>query len=103
MTPAPKVQGAAAPAAVTEPAQAAPAVVRPVRAPRPAQAATQASRSDPRDVERLFQKGVEHYARGEYLQATAMFMRILQIDPQNAQARKALDRIENKAPRRRTP
>jgi tetratricopeptide (TPR) repeat protein len=47
-------------------------------------------------VERLFQKGVEHYARGEYLQATAMFMRILQIDPANVQARKALERLQNK-------
>ena len=33
---------------------------------------------------------------GEYLQASAMFLRILQIDPQNAQARKALDRIQSR-------
>ena len=44
----------------------------------------------------LYQKGVEHYARGEYLQASAMFLRILQIDPENEQARKALDRIQSR-------
>ncbi|MDE2040597.1 MAG: hypothetical protein KGJ45_11365, partial [Elusimicrobia bacterium] len=49
---------------------------------------------DPRDVARLYQKGVEFYARGEYLQATAMFMRVLQIDPNNGPARKAIERIE---------
>jgi tetratricopeptide (TPR) repeat protein len=87
---------------------AAPQVRRtaPVRTPvrtkpaRPAQAAPKAAAGDTRDVDRLFQKGVEHYARGEYLQATAMFMRILQIDPQNAQARKALERIDRRAPAR---
>jgi tetratricopeptide (TPR) repeat protein len=51
-------------------------------------------------VEKLYLKGVEHYARGEYLQASAMFLRILQIDPNNAQARKALDRINQLRPKR---
>lgn len=55
---------------------------------------------DPRDVEKLYQKGVEHYARGEYLQASAMFLRILQIDPENEQARKALERIDRAKGRR---
>ncbi|MFA6094036.1 MAG: type IX secretion system membrane protein PorP/SprF [Elusimicrobiota bacterium] len=78
-----------APAApVQAAAQQAPAP-RPVKAPA-------ARRSDPQEIERLYQRGVEHYARGEYLQATAMFMRILQIDPENAQARKALDRIQRR-------
>jgi tetratricopeptide (TPR) repeat protein len=54
---------------------------------------------DPRDIENLYQRGVEHYARGEYLQASAMFLRILQIDPDNEQARKALERIESRRSR----
>ncbi|MBI4375001.1 MAG: hypothetical protein HY549_00985 [Elusimicrobia bacterium] len=58
------------------------------------------SRGDPRDISALYQRGVEHYARGEYLQATAMFLRILQIDPSNAQAKKALARIEQRSPKR---
>ena len=109
-TAAPQAQlpGAAAPAAAPQaqlPGTAARAAAAPQPAPapqpaaKPAQPPAEARRGDARDVERLFQKGVEHYARGEYLQATAMFMRILQIDPENAQARKALERLENKAPR----
>jgi hypothetical protein len=43
-----------------------------------------AKRGDPRDVEGLYEKGVEHYARGEYLEASAMFLRILQIDPRTS-------------------
>lgn len=73
--------------------------LRPVGGPaKPArqQQRRKVRRSDPRNVQRLYQKGVEHYARGEYLQATAMFMRILQIDPENAQAQKALNRLKRK-------
>ncbi len=77
----------AAPATHPSPA----AQPKPTAQPQPA---ARGARGDPRDVGRLFQKGVEHYARGEYLQATAMFMRILQMDPNNSQARKALDRIQ---------
>lgn len=56
-------------------------------------------RGDPREVEGLYQKGVEFYARGEYLQASAMFLRILQIDPDNELARKALERIDRRRAR----
>ena len=59
-----------------------------IRKPKP--------RGDVRNVRRLYQKGVEHYARGEYLQATAMFMRILQIDPENTAARNALERVRRR-------
>ena len=51
---------------------------------------------DPAIIQRLYQKGVEHYARGENLLATSMFMRILQLDPSNAQAKKALDRLKER-------
>jgi tetratricopeptide (TPR) repeat protein len=47
------------------------------------------------EVERLYEKGIELYARGEYRQATDMFMRILQIDPDNAQALKALESLKS--------
>lgn len=78
--------------------------VVPVLAPEPVEApvivipaapvrGAAAPSGDPRDVDRLYQRGVEHYARGEYLEASSMFLRILQIDPGNEQARKALERI----------
>lgn len=47
-------------------------------------------------VERLYERGLRHFAKGENLQATAMFMRILQIDPGNVQAKKALERLERR-------
>jgi tetratricopeptide (TPR) repeat protein len=72
-----------------------PAEQAPEAAPEQAAPAVRArGEGDPRDVQKLYQRGVEFYARGEYLQATAMFMRILQIDPGNDQARKALERIQ---------
>jgi tetratricopeptide (TPR) repeat protein len=74
----------------TAPAQAAP------EAPASAVPSPVAPAGDPRDVEKLYQSGVEHYARGEYLQASAMFLRILRIDPGNEQARKALERIDRR-------
>jgi len=85
-----------APAAAEIPV--APALPAPaVRAPQPAPA--EARHGDPRDVQALYQKGVEHYARGEYLQASGMFLRIIQIDPENEQARKALERLERRKSR----
>jgi tetratricopeptide (TPR) repeat protein len=92
--PAAAAPAAAAPAAVPAPI-AAPQVPRAEPAARPAPSPA----GDPRDVEALYQNGVEHYARGEYLQASAMFLRILQIDPSNEQAHKALDRIQSRRAR----
>lgn len=77
----------------------APAAVAPPPKPaEPAQRASPSPAGDPREVEGLYQKGVEHYARGEYLQASSMFLRILRIDPNNAPARKALERIDRARP-----
>lgn len=45
------------------------------------------------EIDRLYQRGVKHYARGEYLQATTAFLRILEIDPGNHRAGKALERL----------
>ena len=85
---------AASTAAAPTPAKSAPAPApAPQAKPRPIQAPPIVPAGDTRDVQALYQKGVEHYARGEYLQASAMFLQILQIDPNNEQARKALERI----------
>lgn len=44
-------------------------------------------------LERLYQSGVKHYAAGEYLQATTIFLRIAALDPGNPKAAKALERL----------
>lgn len=75
----------------------APATVAPA-APKPEEPRRVVPTGDPREIEGLYQKGVEHYARGEYLQASTMFLRILRIDPDNAAARKALERIDRARP-----
>lgn len=76
----------------------APAAVAPAPAPAAAPRRAAAASGDPRAIEGLYQKGVEHYARGEYLQASALFLRILRIDPGNAPALKALERIDRAHP-----
>lgn len=69
--------------------QAAPRpAVRP-KTPKPPAAAA----PDKALVERLYQSGVRHYAAGEYLQATTIFLRIAQLDPGNIKAAKALERL----------
>ncbi len=57
------------------------------KAPRPA---------DPAEVERLYQQGVDRYARSEYMAATTLFMQVLVLDPKHEGARKALDRLRLK-------
>lgn len=52
-------------------------------------------RADPREVERLYKQGVKFYAQGEYLQATDAFLRVLDLDAGNADARKALERLRH--------
>ncbi|MEK7745655.1 MAG: hypothetical protein AAB576_03240 [Elusimicrobiota bacterium] len=68
-------------------AKAPPAAAGPAKAKPP---------SDPAESARLYDKGVEHYARGEYLQASSLFMRALELDAANAKARKALERLKLK-------
>jgi len=63
-----RVRGAGRPAAATEPA-------------------------DSGAISDLYERAIELYARGEQLQATALFLRILQLDPENESARKALERL----------
>lgn len=56
---------------------------------------------DARAIERLYRSSVEHYARGEYLQAAAALTQILSMDPDNEQARKAMARIQRLLPERK--
>lgn len=52
-----------------------------------------ARRADPREIDRLYKLGVKYYAEGEYLQATDAFLRVLDLDAANEDARKALERL----------
>jgi tetratricopeptide (TPR) repeat protein len=96
----PMIEVPVVPATAPETVVSTTAALSPATAPAPAPATKPAPAGDPRDVESLYQKGVEHYARGEYLQASAMFLHILQIDPDNDQARKALERIDRLRPKK---
>lgn len=46
------------------------------------------------ELQALYKKGIKYYASGEYLQATTVFLRILELDPGNADATKALKRLQ---------
>jgi tetratricopeptide (TPR) repeat protein len=48
---------------------------------------------DAREIEKLYQQGADYYAKGEYGKAADSFRKILTLDPQNSQAKKALERI----------
>ena len=73
-----------------------PAAVAAVPKPRPKKPAKKPVRSDPKDeIARLYKAGVKYYTAGEYLQATTAFLRILELDPDNADAKKALERLRS--------
>jgi tetratricopeptide (TPR) repeat protein len=46
-----------------------------------------------REIEKLYQSGADFYAKGDYGKAADAFRKILVKDPQNTQAKKALERI----------
>ncbi len=48
---------------------------------------------DAREIEKIYQSGADYYAKGDYGKAADAFRKILAIDPQNTQAKKALERI----------
>jgi Flp pilus assembly protein TadD len=50
-------------------------------------------KAGPKEIAALQKKGIKYYAAGEYLQATTVFLRILDLDPGNADATKALKRL----------
>ncbi len=49
--------------------------------------------ASPEDIESLYNAGVEFYAQGRLKESARMFQRILQMDPQNESAAKALKRV----------
>lgn len=53
-------------------------------------------RPNPKAIERLYDQGVAHYAKGEYLQAASSFMQVLELDPEHALAKSALARLKLK-------
>jgi tetratricopeptide (TPR) repeat protein len=55
--------------------------------------APKAPATDAREIEKIYQSGADYYAKGDYGKAADAFRKILTIDPQNAQAKKALERI----------
>ncbi|HAH07724.1 MAG TPA: hypothetical protein DCM05_14585 [Elusimicrobia bacterium] len=48
----------------------------------------------PLEVQRMYEAGVDLYAQGRLSEAANMFQRILEIDPQNASARRAQQRVQ---------
>ena len=49
-----------------------------------------------RALERIYQTGTEHYLRGDYDSAEAAFEKVLKFDPDNAEAKKALERVRRR-------
>jgi tetratricopeptide (TPR) repeat protein len=78
----------AAPRSTAAPAAAAPPA-RPEPAPKTVSAPARRG-----EIDALYKKGVRYYASGEYLQATTAFLRVLELDPGNADAEKALRRLK---------
>ena len=60
----------------------------------PAPKAKELSTETKASIQALYKKGVKYYASGQYLQATTAFLRILELDPGNADATKALQRLK---------
>ncbi|MDE2291862.1 MAG: hypothetical protein KGL53_07245 [Elusimicrobia bacterium] len=63
----------------------------PEKPPRPRKV-----RRDPAASKKLYEEGVAKYADSEYLSATALFMKALELDPSDEAARKALKRLRLK-------
>lgn len=61
-----------------------------VRGPAPAPAAR-----TPQEIERLYETGVDLYAQGRLAEAAQAFKQILEIEPGNVSARRALDRVQS--------
>lgn len=62
--------------------------------PRPAAGKTMTAEARALEIQAQYKKGVKLYASGEYLQAATAFLRILELDPENADAKKALKRLQ---------
>ncbi|MDP3544170.1 MAG: tetratricopeptide repeat protein [Elusimicrobiota bacterium] len=60
------------------------------KAPEP-----KASGLTPIEIERLYEAGVDFYAQGKLSEAAATFRRIIEAEPNNTSARRALDRVQS--------
>ncbi len=49
----------------------------------------------PVEIERLYEQGVDFYAQGRLSEAAAAFRKILESEPNNSSARRALDRVQS--------
>lgn len=49
----------------------------------------------PVDIERLYEQGVDFYAQGKLTESAAAFRRIIESEPNNTSARRALDRVQS--------
>ncbi|MBI2387869.1 MAG: hypothetical protein HYV14_17925 [Elusimicrobia bacterium] len=49
----------------------------------------------PVEIERLYETGVDFYAQGKLTEAAAAFRRIIESEPNNTSARRALDRVQS--------
>ncbi|MBI5246824.1 MAG: hypothetical protein HY923_06550 [Elusimicrobia bacterium] len=73
-----------------------PAAIAAIQKPRPKKPVKKPARIPPKEeIARLYKAGVKYYTAGEYLQATTAFLRILELDPDNADAKKALERLRS--------
>ncbi|MDX6771117.1 MAG: type IX secretion system membrane protein PorP/SprF [Elusimicrobiota bacterium] len=63
--------------------------VAPAAAPRPA------APVGPGEIERLYDAGVELYSQGRLKEAAGTFKRILELEPGNVSAKRALDRVQS--------
>lgn len=70
---------------------------RPVRKPPVKKGPETVVLTDKEEAQAAYQEGVEKYASGEYLAATTLFMKALDIDPTHEPARKALGRLKMKS------
>ncbi|MFA6004507.1 MAG: type IX secretion system membrane protein PorP/SprF [Elusimicrobiota bacterium] len=63
-------------------------------AAKPRPKAVRPSAMSPRDIERVYENGVDFYSRGMFSDAAAAFRQVLEADPRNVPAQKALRRVE---------
>ena len=49
----------------------------------------------PVEIERLYESGVDFYAQGKLSEAATAFRRIIESEPNNTSARRALDRVQS--------
>jgi len=49
----------------------------------------------PMEIERLYESGVDFYAQGKLSEAAAAFRKIIESEPNNTSARRALDRVQS--------